>query len=818
MKKVGPPVSDKTKNRIAVYFWGFALLPFFAVSALFLFQSENSLPPVSMMDNPPEMQASIIIGAQGDTMGRYWKVNRTSAKYQDISPYVFDALVSTEDERFHEHSGIDFKSLLRSFSSLGGAGGASTISQQLAKLLFTIEARRRNNTSESNVVLGKLQRLNEKARENIIAVRLESRYTKEEILTMYLNQFDFLYNAVGIENASKAYFNKLPINLSKTEAALLVGMCKNPGLYNPYSFKKKNYAVIAKGKKDLGGDTQQEWCINERKKDSTRALQRRNQVLFQWLKNSERGNISLKYKITKKEYDSLCMQPIITDYQVVDHKEGLAPYFKEALRKEITELFNTKNENGRLKYMREDGIPYDVYNDGLKIYTTIDCRLQKHAEKAVEEHIKTTLQPAFNKNNTGLNNYPFSNSVNKAQVDLIMQNARKSTPRYKFLIGQGYTNDQITENFNTPTQMSVFSWRGEIDTVMSPNDSIRYYKAFLHAGLVSIDPKTGFVKAWVGGVNFKHFAYDHVRLGKRQVGSTIKPFVYAAALEAGVVSPNTTFSSGDYGIDIINELGQKAGRYSPRGSAAGSVTSGLTYSSNPTTVAVMAKMGPHDPTNKSGGPYQINSLLSKLGINIDPKDVVPPMCLGSMDLSLFELVSAQCVFPNNGVYVGATAIERIEDRNGRVIYEAGGQEIQALNSTTTYEIIKMMKGVVDKGTGRGLRGGKYGKIPPTAGKTGTTQNNSDGWFIGITPNMVTGVWVGAEDRSVRFKSTGIGQGARVALPIYGLYMQRVYKDPNIGYSILDFEEPPDYNPKEAASAQTVSAAVTYEFKDTLFDW
>ena len=435
MKKVGMPVSDKTKNKTAIYFWAFALLPFFAVSALFLFHSENSLPPVSMMDNPPEMQASIIIGAQGDTMGRYWKVNRTSAKYQDISPYVFDALVSTEDERFHEHSGIDFKSLLRSFSSLGSAGGASTISQQLAKLLFTIEARRRNNTSESNVVLGKLQRLNEKARENIIAVRLESRYTKEELLTMYLNQFDFLYNAVGIENASKAYFNKLPINLSKTEAALLVGMCKNPSLYNPYSFKKKNYSVLAKGKKDLGGYTQKEWCINERKKDSTRSLQRRNQVLFQWLKNSESGNISLKYKITKNEYDSLCMEPIITDYQVVDHKDGLAPYFKEALRKEITELFNTK-ENGKLKYMREDGIPYDVYNDGLKIYTTIDCRLQKHAEKAVEEHIKTTLQPAFNKNNAGLNNYPFSNSVNKAQFDLIMQNSRKSTQRYKFLIWQ----------------------------------------------------------------------------------------------------------------------------------------------------------------------------------------------------------------------------------------------------------------------------------------------------------------------------------------------------------------------------------------------
>lgn len=818
MKKDDLATVDKNLKNKVRYFWLFSLLPFFIFVGLFLFQSESSLPPVSMMENPPEIQASIIFGAQGDTMGRYWRINRTSAKFQDISPYVFDALIATEDERFFDHSGVDFKSLLRSVSSFGGAGGASTISQQLAKLMFTIEERKRTDKKLSSFgLLGKIQRINEKARENIISVRLESRFTKEELLTMYLNQFDFLYNAVGIQNASKAYFNKLPNKLTKIESATLVGMCKNPALYNPYSFKLKNYRNKYQNQKNPK-DNINTWCLLEREKDSMRAVQRRNQVLFQWLKNSQDNNSGLRTKLTKEEYDLLCKEPLVITYQVVDHKEGKAPYFKEALRKELSELFKTKNANGSYKYVREDGIPYDIYNDGLKIYTTIDARMQEHAEKAVDEHIRITLQPLFNSNNANLKNYPFSNSINNEQVESIMRNARKSTLRYKLLMEKGYSVQEINKNFNVPTQMKVFSWKkGEVDTVMSPNDSIRYYKAFLHCGLVSIEPKTGFVKAWVGGVNFKHFAYDHVRLGKRQVGSTIKPFVYAAAIESGAVKPNTRFGSGDYCITLINEFGEKAGKYCPRGSAQGTVANGLAFSSNPTTVAVMAKMGPFDMKNKTGGPFQINNLLMKLGIKLRQEDIVPPMCLGSMDLSLFELVSAQCVFPNNGVYVKASAIERIEDRNGRIIYAASGDQSQALNSSTAFEIIKMMKGVVDKGTGRGLRGGRYGKIPPTAGKTGTTQNNSDGWFIGITPSLVTGIWVGAEDRSVRFKSTGIGQGARVALPIYGLYMQRVYKDARLSFPTLDFDEPEDYS-ADIYDAPVVSSKPIYEYVDTVFDW
>jgi penicillin-binding protein 1A len=812
MKRNATVMTDQEQKKMTKIFWAFALLPFFLVASLLLLQSEDDLPPVSMLDNPPELQASLILAKKSvkeDTViGRFWQVNRTSVKYREISPYVTDALISTEDERFLKHSGVDFRALARSFTSLGRSGGASTIPQQLAKLLFTLQQRQREELARASGeklelpyvggILGKFRRVSEKARENIIAKRLEERFTKEEIITMYLNQFDFLYNAVGIENASRVYFDKRPKDLTKTEAATLIGLCKNPALYNPYSYQIRNYrAKIAEKKGISPSEVTKEDILAARSKDSLNAISRRNQVLFQWLKNSEKGNEALRTKITREEYDRISKEPITIRYRSLDHKEGMAPYFRKELRTEVQSILLSKKADGTFKYLREDGNPYDIDADGLRIYTTLNPTMQRYAEYAVERHIKEELQPQFDINNRGLKNYPFSNSIDPKIVEEIMTSARHNSDRYKKLVALGLSESDINKEFNVPVEMSVFSWNGERDTVMSPNDSIRYYKAFLHAGLVSMDPTTGFVKAWVGGVNFKHFGYDHVRQGKRQVGSTIKPFVYAAALSMKVVNPCTGFSADEYCLDLVDHNTNKVvGQYCPAGPAAPSVRDGLVQSSNKVTVAVMGRMGAFNPVQKTGGPYQIEKLLKKMEINLHPNDVVPSMCLGSMDLSLLQMVAAQCVFPNNGIYVRPTFIERITDRNGKVIYSATEHREQALNATVAYEMLQMMKGVINFGTGGSLRGGRSwgGITAPTAGKTGTTQNNSDGWFVGITPELVTGVWVGAEDRAVRFRTMTWGQGGRMALPIYGYYMQRVYKDPIIALSTRDFDQPTDYDP------------------------
>lgn len=810
-KKPVNSTSSRENKNFTLYFWIFSLFPFLIVTSLFLFQSEDDLPKVELLDNPPEIQASLIIAKKSEkedtVIGRFWLVNRTSIKYRQISPFVIDALIATEDERFMNHSGVDFKGLVRSIFSLGSRGGASTIPQQLAKLLFTLQkrqeeeiARAKGETLAARVggFFGKFRRVNEKIQENIIAKRLEERYTKEEIITMYLNQFDFLYNAVGIENAARVYFNKTPINLTKTEAAMLVGMCKNPDLYNPYSYQVDNYKrKIANYKEIPLNQVTQVEIYERRSKDSIRAVERRNQVLYQWLKNSEDENDALQTKITREEYDNLKTSPVTTKFTSLDHKEGMAPYFRESMRSEVKGILEEKNEDGKLKYLKEDGTPYNIYRDGLKIYTTLNPTLQRHAEYAVERHIKEDMQPAFDQNNKSLKNYPFANSVSPQMIERIMENARRSTDRYRKLIEAGASGSDIKRNFETPCAMRVFSWRGERDTTMSPNDSIRYYKAFLHAGLVSIDPQTGFVKAWVGGVNFKHFSYDHVRLGKRQVGSTIKPFVYATALEAGSVKPCTTFNSEDYAVETLNEDGSVRSRYRPSGQGAKNVRDGLALSSNPTTAAVMQKIGSFNPYSKSGGPYAVEKLLKKVNITLSANDVVPSMALGAMDLSLFQMVSAQCIFANNGIYYKPTTIERITDRNGKVIYSADAKisPFLALNQTAAYEVLKMMKGGIAYGTGSSLRSGKpWGGITaPTAGKTGTTQRNSDAWFMGLTPKLVTGVWVGAEDRVVRFRSTAMGQGARAALPIYGYFMQRAYRD-RIFNTFEDFRQPYDYDP------------------------
>lgn len=799
--------NEKQHKRATIAYWLFATFPIYFIGFLILFQSEDELPPVAMLDNPPELLASVVLADDGETeLGKYWKINRSSVAYREISSNVTDALISTEDQRFHDHSGVDFRAIGRAIFSLGGSGGASTITQQLAKQLFTI---RKDERAEMAKALGqevdalpttgfgrKWARLNEKAQENIIATRLEKRYTKEEIITMYLNQFDFLYNAVGIANASKVYFNKKPNQLKKEEAAMLIGMCKNPTLYNPYTFKIKNYRQSIANNKNIAPEsvTNQE-IADARANDSLRAINRRNQVLYQWWKNAEDGNEALRHKLTRAEYDVLCKKPIIVNYQEVDHKTGSAPYFREELRKEIKSIFSEKNPDGSLKYKREDGMPYDIYSDGLKIYTSINANMQQYAEEAMTRWLKESLQPEFDRNNRGLKNWPFSNQIKEEEVKKYLNDCMVRSNRWINMSNAGLSEADIKNSFNEKTEMRVFSWHGDIDTVMTPLDSIRYYNSFLQAGLISIEPSTGFVKAWVGGMNFEHFAYDHVRQGKRQVGSTIKPFVYGAGITMGVVQPGMVIPNINYCVDLFDPSGNPDGQWCPRnsdGSGKGgtvSVKKGLALSMNNVAVYVMKQMG------ATAGPQTVAKLMRDMDINLADRDIVPAMCLGSMDLSLYELVGAQATFVNKGIFNRPTTILRIEDRAGNVIYSAKNYQKEAINETVAYTVLKMMKGVVEGGTGSRLRGGaSYAGIRyPTAGKTGTTQNNSDGWFIGLTPDLATGVWVGAENRGVRFRSTQQGQGANTALPIYGYYMNKVYKDPKIPISTRDFEAPKGYD-------------------------
>jgi len=743
--------SRRTKTILVLLLWLGALTPFIAVYFM-LSQARSSLPTYETLENPPDMQASIVYADNGVELGRYWKINRKNADYNQISENVFSALIATEDERFYNHTGIDPRALGRALSAFAvgqNKGGASTISQQLAKLLFTDPAKT------------KFERFKQKFGENILATRLERAYTKEEIITMYLNRFDFLYNAVGISTAARVYFNKKADQLNIQEAALLVGMCKNPSIYNP-------------------------------KKNPQNALERRNVVLSQWLKNSDSEGVTVK--LTREMYDSIKALPIELDYQIADHKRGLAPYFREVLRKDVQELLNQKDANGKLLRAKPDGTKYDIYEDGLRIYTTINVQMQQHAEAALEQHLKETLQPEFDKNNKRTKNFPFANSIKEEQVNALMNSAIKRSDRYRVAKQADLSEKEILKQFDTPTEMSIFSWNGEIDTVMTPRDSIRYYKSILRAGLLSIEPQTGFVKAWVGGINFDHFAYDQVKQGKRQVGSTIKPFVYSAAIRFGVTTPCTKYADIAYCMDVP-ESPTKMKSWCPQTGTKVtgemiSVKRALANSLNNITVKIMSEMG------ATQGPQAVATLMRDLGIEIREEDVVASMCLGVMDLSLFEMVGAQAAIANKGIYNKPMVIMRIEDRNGKVIYEGIPESKESMNEHLAYTTIAMMKGAIDGGTGGSLRAAwrPWGGITaPMAGKTGTTQNNSDGWFMGLTPELVTGVWVGAEDRAVRFTSMEWGQGARMALPIYGYYMKKIYADKKIKLSTKDFEIPEGYD-------------------------
>jgi penicillin-binding protein 1A len=804
-KKDGSKQSDRTtfnqrtRRILNVLLWLGMFSPALAVFILINKQSDDEMPSIEMLENPPELLASVVYADDGKTeLGRYWSVNRTSVKYKDISPFVYDALIATEDERFLEHAGIDLWAVARAIRGMGRDGGGSTITQQLAKLLFTlrqreIDAELRAQGKEVKSGSGLMHRLNEKAKENIIATRLEKRYTKEEIITMYLNQFDFLYNAVGVENAAKVYFSKKPSELKMEEAAVLVGMCKNPGLYNPHTYQVKDYRSRIAADKGISPLSVKQADIDAaRSKDSTRAMNRRNTVLNQWLKSSKAKNPAVKNYITEAQCDSLKKLPIVINYQVVDHKDGIAPHFRESLRSELKALFNQK-EGKKYKYRKKDGSKYDLYEDGLRIYTTINVNMQEHAEYAMARHLKEDLQPAFTKNNASQKNYPFSNTYNgkkisEETINNILRRARKNSSRYDNMVKAGAKESEIFASFDVPAPMRVFSWEGDFDTIMTPNDSIRYYKNIIRSGLLSIEPATGFVKAWVGGVDFHHFAFDHVKQGKRQVGSTMKPFVYATAMEMGVVKPCTPLSPEAYCVDPCDPDGK---RWCPRGTPAETVQAGLAMSSNPTTVAVMSKMG------ACSGPSSIAKILGRMNISIPDDQVVPSMCLGTPDMSLLEMVGAQAMFVNNGIYIAPQTVIRIEDRNGNVIYSADPYSREVMSPSIAHETLRMMKGVVTSGTSTSLRWHqKWGGIThPTAGKTGTTQGNSDCWFMGLTPDLVTGVWTGGEDKQVRFRSMTWGQGARAALPIYGYYMQKVYADPTLQVSTEDFEQPVGYDPE-----------------------
>lgn len=810
--KEKPRFKRSISNGLIILVWLVGLLPLFAILYLRYVQTDDeNIPSEAMLENQEEMLATTIFADDGLTeLGKYWTVNRTSVNYNEISPNAISALIATEDERFEEHSGIDVKAVGRALANMGGAGGASTITQQLAKLIFTLAQRdaKRNaelqgdgKTDEEKATekMSRLEkRLYEKVQENIIALRLEKRYTKREIIVMYLNQFDFVKSAVGISSASRVYFNKQAIDLNPEEAAMLVGMCKNPNVYNPLSFKTRNYkAIIAENNNIKLSEVSDSQVVEERAEDSLRAVKRRNTVLYKWYENSKKNNPALTAVISKTEYDSLKAIPIITDYQTVDHKEGLAPYFRESLRSELANILSEKDEKGNYKYAKSNGERYSIYEDGLKIYTTIDPNIQKHAENALTKHLKKNLQEPFTKNNRRSKKFPFAYDIEDKIVDQLMNSAIKRSERYKSGLRSGRTKDEVLKEFDRPIQMKVFAFDGEIDTVMTPKDSIRYYKNIMHAGLVSIEPQTGFIKAWVGGADINHFGYDHVRQGKRQVGSTIKPFIYSAGMRFGVITPCETAPNISYCVDV--QKGSESGdmeSWCPGNSGDEldgkpvTFAHALANSMNNMTVAVMARMG------GTAGPNAVAKLMRDLDIEIRDADVVPAMCLGVMDLSLLEMVGAQTAFVNKGIFTKPTSLMRIEDRHGNIIYEHMPQSKEVMSEELAYATLSLMRDVILKGTGMSLRGtwrGDWGGVTqPTAGKTGTTQNNSDGWFMGLTPDLVTGIWVGAEDMAVRFRTMEWGQGARMALPIYGYMMQNVYKDPNIHISTEEFEVPFGY--------------------------
>ena len=736
-KKTKKPAHSNRKFIIG--FWtlfGLGLLVAIFIFILAGWGAFGKMPTFEELENPETNLATEIFSSDGKTLGKYYSENRTPIKYEDLPNHLVQALVATEDERFYQHAGIDAKGTLRAAVYLGTRGGASTITQQLAKQLFT-----------EDVAQNDIQRVFQKVKEWVISTRLERQYTKEEIITMYFNKYDFVYQAVGIRSASKIYFDKEPRELKIEESAVLVGMLKNSALYNPMR------------RPEL-------------------VLSRRNQVLEQMNRNGF---------VSEQEMDSLQKLPMNIEFTPEGHDEGMATYFRAYLQGFMK---NWIEENPK-----PDGSEYSLYSDGLKIFTSIDSKMQEYAENAVTKHI-SNLQKEFNRQNEKNPTAPFRD-LDKSQVENSIQNAMRVSARWKKMKAQGKSEDEIKKSFKEDAEMRVFSWKGTIDTVMTPRDSILYYKAFLQAGMMSMVPQTGEVKAWVGGIDFKHFKYEHVKQGKRQVGSTFKPFVYATAIDQLKFSPCDTLPKSQFTIEAgkhgniddwspRNSDGEYDGMYSLKKALASSV--------NTITARLIDKTGPEP----------VIDLIGKLGIDTENIPVVPSIALGTADISLFEMVSAYSTFANQGVYIKPVMVNRIEDKNGTVLYQNVPETRDVLSKEAAYVTINLLEGVTQGGSGTRLRGTwgstnsfyktamtgyPYDLLNPIAGKTGTTQNQSDGWFMGMVPDLVTGVWVGAEDRAVHFPTITYGQGATMALPIWGMFMKDVYADPDLKVSKEAFEKP-----------------------------
>jgi penicillin-binding protein 1A len=736
-------------KKIIKWFWILlvALILFLFLFFLLIANGKiGDMPPVEDMENPINKYASQVVSADLMMMGTYAqsKENRIYVDYKELSPAIVHALIATEDERFLKHSGIDAYALFRAVVKRGllfrkSGGGGSTISQQLAKQLYSDRA-----TSV-------MERLSQKPIEWVIAVQLERFYTKEEIINMYLNKFDFLYNAVGIQTACWVYFGKVPKDVSTEEAATLIGMCKNPSYFNPL-----------------------------RQVERTRG--RRNVVLDLMRENGY---------ISQAECDSLKTLPLVTQYHKVDHKEGVAPYFREYLRMMMTaKKPERKNYTSPYKYVSDsllwetdllygwcnknkkaDGSSYNIYTDGLKIYTTIDSRMQVYAEQAVKEHVGGFLQPAFFKEKANSPTAPYARSLSKTDMNEILDRSMKQTDRYRALKKEDLSDSRIRKIFNTPVEMQVFSWSGLKDTVMSPMDSIRYMKMFLRTGFMAMDTHSGAVKAYVGGIDYKYFQYDMVSSGKRQVGSTIKPYLYSLAMQSGFTPCDEMLHVEQ---TLYTELGQP---YTPKNTVKGHIGEmvnlrwGLQNSDNWVSAYLMGQLNPY--TFKQ-------MLISSYGLS-EPIDAVPALCLGPCEVSVEEMVSGYSTFANGGIRVEPQYVTRIEDKSGNIITSFFTNVHEAITEEANYKMLSMLRSVIDGGTGAGIRS-RQGVTTPMGGKTGTTQNNSDCWFMGFTPSLVGGCWVGGEERSIHFNSMNEGQGARAALPVMGIFLKKVFADSRLGYS------------------------------------